>query len=175
MCHSAPSWPCDTFRHRTRCEPKGARAHHSSRPLDLGAFCWRVGNLYGKHGLSPPFELRVTAAAWLADGIELSQCLDMVEQHLRDHAASYRSGSGDRWFFMARQTRMPLVELSSPGPRVRSHQRQITANIKWIRACGKRLRVFGLRLSAPRWRSTNTTPIYLTKFVCGWGLCGETR
>ncbi len=67
-------------------------------PLDLGTFCGRVGNLYVKHGLSPPFELRNTAAAWLADGIELSHCLDMVEQHLRDHAASYRSGSGDRWF-----------------------------------------------------------------------------
>ena len=67
-------------------------------PLDLGTFCGRVGNLYVKHGLSPPFELRNTAAAWLADGIELSHCLDMVEQHLRDHAASCRSGSGDRWF-----------------------------------------------------------------------------
>jgi len=67
-------------------------------PLDLGTLCARVGNLYVKHGLSPPFELRNTAAAWLADGIELSHCLDMAEQHLRDHAASYRSGSGDRWF-----------------------------------------------------------------------------
>jgi hypothetical protein len=67
-------------------------------PLDLGTFCGRVGNLCGKHGLSPPFELRATAAAWLADGIELSYCLDMVEQHLRDHAASCRSGSGDRLF-----------------------------------------------------------------------------
>ena len=67
-------------------------------PLDLGTFCARVGNLYVKHGLSPPFELRNTAAAWLADGIELSHCLGMAEQHLRDHAASYRSGSGDRWF-----------------------------------------------------------------------------
>ena len=65
-------------------------------PLDLGTFCARGGNLYGKHGLSPPFELRATAAAWLADGIELSHCLDVVEQHLRDHAASCRSGSGDR-------------------------------------------------------------------------------
>ena len=67
-------------------------------PLDLGTFCARVGNLYVKHGLSPPFELRATAAAWLADGVELSHCLDMVEQHLREHAASYRSGSGDRSF-----------------------------------------------------------------------------
>jgi hypothetical protein len=65
-------------------------------PLELGTFCARVGNLYGKHGLSPPFELRTIALAWLADGIDLSHCLDVVEQHLRDHAASCRSGSGDR-------------------------------------------------------------------------------
>jgi hypothetical protein len=67
-------------------------------PLDLDTFCARVGCAYVKHGLCPPFALREAAAAWAADGVALSHCLTAIEEHLRDHAASCRSGSGDRLF-----------------------------------------------------------------------------
>ena len=118
-------------------------------PLDLGTFCGRVGNLYVKHGLSPPFELRNTAAAWLADGIELSHCLDVVEQHLRDHAASCRSGSGDRllsWLDKRVRHSWSCLHPDLGSDRVRDRS-PLIRNGSCLR---KRLRVFGLR-------SINTT------------------
>jgi hypothetical protein len=86
-------------REESRLGPKpGLAAVRTADPLDLGTFCARVGCAYVKHGLCPPFALREAAAAWAADGVALSHCLSAIEEHLRDHAASCRSGSGDRLF-----------------------------------------------------------------------------
>jgi hypothetical protein len=66
--------------------------------VDLATFCGRIGNLYGRHGLCPPFALHAAAQGWMAREIPLSHCVDVIEQFLSRHAGSCYSGSGD-WNF----------------------------------------------------------------------------
>src|SRR5258708_6837823 len=66
--------------------------------VDLDAYCGRVGNLYGRHGLCPPFTLRHIAADWKASGIALSHIVSVIDRHLSDHRRRYYSGSGDALF-----------------------------------------------------------------------------
>jgi hypothetical protein len=37
--------------------------------VDLGTYCGRIGNLYTRHGLSPPFALYHAAQNWIASEI----------------------------------------------------------------------------------------------------------
>ncbi len=66
--------------------------------VDLATFCGRIGNLYGRHGLCPPFALHAAAQGWMAREIPLSHCVDVIEQFLSRHAGNCYSGSGD-WNF----------------------------------------------------------------------------
>ena len=66
--------------------------------IDLATFCGRIGNLYGRHGLCPPFALHAAAQGWMAREIPLSHCVDVIEHFLSRHAGSCYSGSGD-WNF----------------------------------------------------------------------------
>jgi hypothetical protein len=66
--------------------------------VDLDTYCGRVGNLYGRHGLCPPFELRRVAADWKASGIGLSHIVAVIDRHLNEHRRRYYSGSGDALF-----------------------------------------------------------------------------
>src|SRR6266478_875516 len=66
--------------------------------VDLATFCGRIGNLYGRYGLCPPFALHAAAQGWMAREIPLSHCVDVIEQFLSRHAGSCYSGSGD-WNF----------------------------------------------------------------------------
>jgi hypothetical protein len=66
--------------------------------VDLSTFCGRIGNLYGRHGLSPPFGLRDAAESWITKGIPLTHCVDVIERYLNRYASSCYSGSGDRNF-----------------------------------------------------------------------------
>jgi hypothetical protein len=66
--------------------------------VDLDTYCGRVGNLYGRHGLCPPFTLRHIAADWKASGIALSHIVSVIDRHLTDYRSRYYSGSGDALF-----------------------------------------------------------------------------
>ncbi len=66
--------------------------------VDLSTFCGRIGTLYRRHGLCPPFSLYDAAQGWIARGIPLSHCVDVIERFLSRHAGSCYSGSGD-WNF----------------------------------------------------------------------------
>jgi len=66
--------------------------------IDLATFCGRIGNLYGRHGLCPPFALHAAAQGWMAREIPLSHCVNVIEHFLNRHAGSCYSGSGD-WNF----------------------------------------------------------------------------
>src|SRR6266436_5481678 len=66
--------------------------------LDLATYCGRIGNLYTRHGLCPPFGLYDAARGWIARDIPLSHCVDVIERFLSRHAGSCYSGSGD-WNF----------------------------------------------------------------------------
>jgi hypothetical protein len=62
---------------------------------DIAMFLARVGCLYVKYSLSPPFRLREFAEAWWLEGINLSHCLDQIKSHLAKNSGQYRCGSGD--------------------------------------------------------------------------------
>ncbi len=66
--------------------------------VDLDTYCGRVGNLYVRRGLCPPFTLRHVAADWKASGIALSHIVAVIDRHLNDHRRRYYSGSGDALF-----------------------------------------------------------------------------
>jgi hypothetical protein len=66
--------------------------------IDLATFCGRIGNLYGRYGLCPPFALHAAAQGWMAREIPLSHCVDVIERYLTDYGRSCPSGSGDRNF-----------------------------------------------------------------------------
>jgi hypothetical protein len=66
--------------------------------LDLDTYCGRIGNLYGRYRLCPPFTLRRIAADWKASGIALSHIVAVIDRHLTDHRRRYNSGSGDTLF-----------------------------------------------------------------------------
>ena len=66
--------------------------------VDLATFCGRIGNLYGRHGLCPPFALHDAAQGWIARDIPLSHCVDVIARYLGRNAGSHYSGSGDRNF-----------------------------------------------------------------------------
>jgi hypothetical protein len=66
--------------------------------VNLDTYCGRVGNLYGRHGLCPPFALRRIAADWMTNGIALPHIVAVIDRHLTDHRRRYYSGSGDALF-----------------------------------------------------------------------------
>jgi hypothetical protein len=66
--------------------------------VDLATYCGRVGNLYVRDGLSPPFGLYHAAQGWMARGIPLSHCIDVIERYFAGYGRSCPSGSGDRNF-----------------------------------------------------------------------------
>ena len=66
--------------------------------VDLDIYCGRVGNLYIRHDLCPPFELRRIASDWKANGIALSHIVAVIDRHLNDHRRRYYSGSSDALF-----------------------------------------------------------------------------
>jgi hypothetical protein len=66
--------------------------------VDLATFCGRIGNLYMRHRLCPPFALRDAVQGWMARDIPLWHCVDVIERFLSRHAGSCYSGSGD-WNF----------------------------------------------------------------------------
>ena len=65
---------------------------------DLATYCGRIGNLYAKYRMSPPFGLYHAAQGWIARDIPLWHCLDVIGRFLSRHAGSCYSGSGD-WNF----------------------------------------------------------------------------
>jgi hypothetical protein len=70
--------------------------------VDFDAFRGRIGNLYGKKNLCPPFELTRYAQGWWIDGIEPAHCIEQVRRHLEQCSHQYRCGSSDKgiWVFV---------------------------------------------------------------------------
>jgi hypothetical protein len=66
--------------------------------FDLNALIGGVGNLYTRHGLSPPIRLREAAKHWR--GLVFDEIIDTIEVHIDQHRRLYTSGSGDRIFPM---------------------------------------------------------------------------
>jgi hypothetical protein len=103
--------------------------------VDLAAFCGRIGNLYGRHGLCPPFELRRVAAEWKASGIALSHIVTVIDRHLSEHRRRYYSGSGDALFSwvdeIIRKT-WREQHFSRPPPKPSQPTMQRIAEREWV-------------------------------------------
>jgi hypothetical protein len=65
---------------------------------DLDSYRGRIGNLYTRHGLCPPFALRHAVQGWMARDIPVWHCVDIIERYLTGYGRSCPSGSGDRNF-----------------------------------------------------------------------------
>ena len=66
--------------------------------VNVSAACGRLGRLYTKYGLCPPFALRDAVERWIARDIPLAHCVSVIERYLSRHAGRCNSGSGD-WNF----------------------------------------------------------------------------
>jgi len=103
--------------------------------VDLDTYCGRIGNLYGRHGLCPPFELRRVAADWKASRIALSHIVAVIDRHLTDHRRRYNSGSGDALFsWLAEHVRRTWDEknLASPWTQSARATMQRIAEREWV-------------------------------------------
>jgi hypothetical protein len=103
--------------------------------VDLDTYCGRVGNLYGRYRLCPPFELRRIAADWMASGIALSHIVAVIDRHLTDHRRRYNSGSGDALFsWLAEHVRRTWDEKNLASPWTQSARATVplTADHEWI-------------------------------------------
>ena len=69
--------------------------------VELATFCGRIGNLYGRYRLCPPFMLRDAAQGWIAKGIPLTHCIDVIQRYLDRHAGSCYFGLGRPKFLLA--------------------------------------------------------------------------
>ncbi len=93
--------------------------------VDLDTYCGRVGNLYCRHGLCPPFTLRHVAADWKASGIALSHIVTVIDRHLTDHRSRYYSGGGDALFtWVDEVVRKTWYERQVPPPWAQATQRR---------------------------------------------------
>ena len=102
---------------------------------DLDTYCGRIGNLYGRYRLSPPFELRRIAADWKANGIALSHIVAVIDRHLADHRRRYNSGSGDALFsWLDEFIRKTWYEQHASPPQVRPSRprMQPIADREWV-------------------------------------------
>ena len=94
--------------------------------VDLATFCGRVGNLYGRYGLCPPFALRDAVQGWMARDIPLWHCIDVIGRFLSRHAGSCYSGSGDwnfAWLNSLIQTSWYERSFAMPPRSARKHNR----------------------------------------------------
>src|SRR5215470_12599469 len=130
---------------------------------DLDTYCGRIGNLYGRYRLSPPFELRRIAADWKASGIALSHIVAVIDRHLTDHRRRYYSGSGDALFswvdeivrrtWYEHQVSPPMAKPSRPTTQRMADQRwvdrQPSADHEVNRIAGSREAQLGNRSDGP--------------------------
>ena len=84
--------------------------------LELDELVARIGCLYTRKGLSPPFHLREAARRWL--GLDVSEIVSVVTDHLREHRRLYTCGSGDGHFWMVEAAVAAAWKAKHP---VRSH------------------------------------------------------
>jgi hypothetical protein len=72
----------------------------------------RIGALYVKRGLCPPFHLRDAARHWL--GISHDDIVAVVEKHFSDYRRFYVSGSSDAYFHLVEQAIRKAWEAKHP-------------------------------------------------------------
>ncbi len=75
-------------RPKRKAQKPGGRSH------ELEQWVGKIGNLYGKYKLCPPFSLEEDLAFFKRKGISLAFVFELIRDHLEKNAHKYRSGSG---------------------------------------------------------------------------------
>jgi uncharacterized Zn-binding protein involved in type VI secretion len=73
----------------------------------------RIGNLYTRHRLSPPFHIRDAARRWL--GLSQDEIIAVIEKHFADCRRFYTCGSGDAHFGMVESAIRKATEAKHPA------------------------------------------------------------
>jgi hypothetical protein len=80
--------------------------------VELAELVARIGCLYTKRGLSPPFRLRDIARNWL--GLTPDEVIAVLEKHFPDCRRFYTSGAGEQQFNMVRTAISKAIEAKHP-------------------------------------------------------------
>src|SRR5260370_41898970 len=73
----------------------------------------RVGNLYMRKNLSPPFNLYSAVRHW--SGLSQDEIVEVVEKHFAEHRRRYTCGSGDGHFWMVEAAIRKAIETKHPS------------------------------------------------------------
>jgi hypothetical protein len=76
---------------------------------ELAELVGRVGNLYMRKRLSPPFHIRAAVRRWV--GLSQDEIIAVIEKHFADCRHFYTSGSGDAHFGMVEAAIRKAMEL----------------------------------------------------------------
>jgi len=80
---------------------------------ELAELVGRIGNLYTRKGLSPPFHLRDAAKDWL--GLSQNEIVAVINKHFDDCRTFYTGGSRDAHFGMVRSAMSKALEAKYPS------------------------------------------------------------
>ena len=84
--------------------------------FELAELVGRIGNLYTKKGLSPPFILRDAVTSW--GGLSQEEIVAVIEKHFQDCRQFYIAGAGDRHFHMVQLAISKALEAKYPRDRL---------------------------------------------------------
>ncbi len=79
---------------------------------ELAELVGRIGNLYTRKGLSPPFHLRNAVDQW--SGLSQDEIVAVIEKHFQDCRRFYTAGSGCQHFNMVRAAIGKALDAKSP-------------------------------------------------------------
>jgi hypothetical protein len=96
--------------------PDEHNAERARSEFDLLELVGRIGNLYTRVGLSPPFMLRDAVTSW--GGLCLEEIVAVIEKHLQDCGQFYIAGAGDQHFHMVRSAISKALEAKYPRDRL---------------------------------------------------------
>jgi hypothetical protein len=84
--------------------------------FELAELVGRIGNLYTKKGLSPPFILRDAVTSW--GGLSQEEIVAVIEKHFQDCRQFYIAGAGDGHFHTVRSAISKALEAKYPRDRL---------------------------------------------------------
>src|SRR5262249_20972226 len=87
-------------------------ADDATSQLELDELAGRIGCVYVKQGLSPPFHLRDALKRWR--GLSQDEIVAVIEKHSEDCRRFYLSGSGDAHFNMVRAAIGKAMDAKDP-------------------------------------------------------------
>jgi hypothetical protein len=79
--------------------------------IELAELVGRLGNIYTKKGLSPPFALGDVAKYW--SGLTQDEIVTVVQKHFAEDGVHY-GGSGDEYFGMVQSAIRKALETKHP-------------------------------------------------------------